>query len=427
MPRRQSDHVDSPAACGTRLLEARVVAGMTQRQLAFPGCTPAYISRIEAGARVPSLQILRELGRRLGVSADFLATGQDEPANSCQQGRLVDAEIALRLDELDVARPLYEALLVNGTATERSHAQIGLGQIAFRLGDHAETVERLLPHADDPSAAETLGRALAHSGALEEAIALFERSLAAAEARDDFFERVRFSVLLANALIDSASFGRASELLGHVLALCEESRDPILRARLAWSQSRLHGLQGNPELAADYARHALTTLEQTEHTSYAARAHQILAHVEIDRGRPEAALQFLAAGLPLIETGGNDYDRAMFGLERARALARLGRSEEAASAAMQCSALLADTSPTDAGRAYALVAEVFADLGQTERSIELYELAAEILPENDRYRLDVYGQLAELLEQVGRADEALRLLKQGMRLAGELRQRSTVR
>ena len=65
MPRRKSTHVDDPHAVGRRLKEARARAGLSQRQLSFPGCSPAYISRIEAGDRIPSLQLLREMGRKL--------------------------------------------------------------------------------------------------------------------------------------------------------------------------------------------------------------------------------------------------------------------------------------------------------------------------------------------------------------------------
>ena len=72
MPRQKSTHVDNPAAVGERLKAARERAGLSQRQLSFPGCSPAYISRIESGDRIPSLQLLRELGR--GPAA--LAAGQ---------------------------------------------------------------------------------------------------------------------------------------------------------------------------------------------------------------------------------------------------------------------------------------------------------------------------------------------------------------
>src|ERR671922_1716178 len=102
MPRQKSTHVDDPRAVGRRLRDAREKAGLSQRQLAFPGCSPAYISRIESGDRIPSLQLLRELGRRLGVSEDWLATGAENGSGE-QGGMLLEAELALRLDDLDLA------------------------------------------------------------------------------------------------------------------------------------------------------------------------------------------------------------------------------------------------------------------------------------------------------------------------------------
>src|SRR5918994_6056845 len=112
MPRQKSTHVDDPRAVGERLRAARERAGLSQRQLSFPGCSPAYISRIESGDRIPSLQLLRELGRRLGVTEDYLATGHERHEESA---RLVEAELALRLDELDLAAQLYEEALNGAT------------------------------------------------------------------------------------------------------------------------------------------------------------------------------------------------------------------------------------------------------------------------------------------------------------------------
>src|ERR671918_827213 len=105
MPRQKSTHVDSPQAVGERLRTTRVRAGLSQRQLSFPGCSPAYISRIESGDRIPSLQILRELGRRLAVSEDYLAVGREREGASREE--LHEAEVLLRLDEPDEAKRLY--------------------------------------------------------------------------------------------------------------------------------------------------------------------------------------------------------------------------------------------------------------------------------------------------------------------------------
>jgi len=95
MPRSLTTHIDSPRELGIRLKAVRERAGLSQRQLAFPGCTAAYISRLEAGARVPSLQMVMELAIRLEVTGQWLATGVD--AAVVEPVELLDAEVALRL------------------------------------------------------------------------------------------------------------------------------------------------------------------------------------------------------------------------------------------------------------------------------------------------------------------------------------------
>lgn len=425
MPRQKTDHVDSAAALAARLREARERIGLSQRALAKDICTPAYVSRLEKGERIPSLQLLRRLAERLGVDADELASGLPAPAAD----PLFDAELALRLGEADEARLAFRTALERGDRASRPRALAGLGQLAFADGAHREAIELLeeavaaRPASSSiPAAvADTLGRAYALAGELESSIATFEQALADADAHGDTMEGLRFSVLLANALIDAGNYARASELLGRAIASTAESRDPILRARLWWSQSRLHALQGDTETAAQYGRRALETLELTEHSTYAARAHQMLAHIELDRGHADEALDLLASGYPLIEQSGNTYEQAMFKLEQARAYAQLGRKDEAGPLAMEAAGLLNDASPTDAGRAYALVAEVFADLGDRDRAIELYELAEEKRPFDNNVRREIAGRLAELLEEAGRKDEALELLKRAMRTQTESR------
>jgi transcriptional regulator with XRE-family HTH domain len=54
---------------------------MTQQALAAElGVTHQHISRIEAGHVAPSLQLLVNLSRRLGVTTDYLLSGDDRSA-----------------------------------------------------------------------------------------------------------------------------------------------------------------------------------------------------------------------------------------------------------------------------------------------------------------------------------------------------------
>ena len=65
----------TPESIGERLKRLRLAAGLSQRELASPGVSYAYISRIEAGTRQPSVKALRKLAERLGVSAGYLELG----------------------------------------------------------------------------------------------------------------------------------------------------------------------------------------------------------------------------------------------------------------------------------------------------------------------------------------------------------------
>ncbi len=416
-------HVDDPSGVGRRLREARRRASLSQRGLSFEGCTAAYISRIEAGERVPSLQLVRELSARLGVSPEWLATGHEQP--ELQAGlQLADAEIALRLDDLGEAERLYEIALEGARCAEvRAAAMAGLGQLAFRRGNTRAAIDRLeealalFPQVglEQASHADTLGRAYATAGELESAIGVFERFLRIADEREEVVERVRFGVLLANALIDSGAFGRAEEELGHVLGVAADTRDPLLRARLYWSQSRLHALKKDTETAARYARQALEILELSEHVSYTARAHQLLAYIELERGEAEQALRLLHRGRELLGDSGGIVEKAKFQLEEARALAQLGRADEAGALAMQVAGLLRDADPADAARSYEVLGGVFEQIGRPEQAREVYELAIETLErQGTPYVSNAYARLAELLEAEGRKDEALDLLRRAL-------------
>jgi transcriptional regulator with XRE-family HTH domain len=50
---------------------------MSQRELAGPGVSYAYISRIEADSRRPSVKALRVLAGKLGVEVAYLESGED--------------------------------------------------------------------------------------------------------------------------------------------------------------------------------------------------------------------------------------------------------------------------------------------------------------------------------------------------------------
>src|SRR4051812_50161385 len=93
-------HLDSlPAAgetIGERLKRLRLERGYSQRELAAPGVSYAYISRIEAGTRQPSVKALRRLAVKLNVSADYLERGSDLDPEAERELRLAGLQPAVR-------------------------------------------------------------------------------------------------------------------------------------------------------------------------------------------------------------------------------------------------------------------------------------------------------------------------------------------
>jgi tetratricopeptide (TPR) repeat protein len=423
MGRPRPTHVDDAASVGRRLHDARLRAGLSQRDLAFSGCSPAYISRIEAGERVPSPQLLVELAKRLGVTAEYLATGTEAEATATSA--LIDAGIALSLDEVDEARRLYESVLAaSGDVQARAEALEGLGKLALREGRPAEAVdflERALAStgadpAERPGLAESLARAHAARGELAPAIAVLERCVARYDREGDRLQYVRFASLLGAALTDNGSFAEAERVVAKALEAGRDIADPYARARLYWSESRLRAEQGQSEIAERYARKTLETLEVTEDTYAIGHVFQTLAYLNLNMGRAEEAMEFLQEGWPLISASGTAGDIASYRVEEVRALAALGQRDEAAALAMEVAAQLAQAQPIDVGSAYVLLAEIFEELDERARAKELYELGIEILEQQgpSRHLVSAYRKLSGLLEREGRTDDALGVLKRAV-------------
>src|SRR3954467_4546240 len=84
---------------GTRVRRLRLEQALHQRDLAGPGVSAAYVSRIEADERRPSVRALRGVAGKLGVSAQYLETGSEVDLRDERELRLAEAELELRLGQ----------------------------------------------------------------------------------------------------------------------------------------------------------------------------------------------------------------------------------------------------------------------------------------------------------------------------------------
>src|SRR5436190_5564038 len=297
MIRSSVSQASSAETIGARLKRLRLQRGLSQRDLSSPGVSYAYISRIEAGARTPSVKALRKLSQKLGVSVEYLETGRDIRDVDDRELRLADAELALRLtDDFKDAEQKLERILAEATSAgdvaSALRARIALGLAAAHRGSHLEAVERLeaavadeaapAPH-QRPDVYTTLGQAYAALGAPDRAVRLFEQCLerVAEAVPEDSAAQIRYATFLSYALADSGEYERAGDVVHEALAQADDGVDPYTRVRLYWSLGRLRALEGQSAEALEYIRNAIALLKATDDTLTLARAYLLAAGVEL--------------------------------------------------------------------------------------------------------------------------------------------------
>jgi len=355
------------------------------------------------------------------VSESFLSGS----AASDVAGPLIDAEVALRLDDHAEARRLFDIALAQGrTPSERVAALEGLGQVAYREGrnrDAVELLEQALAESGRdisafPSLADTLARAYAGTGQLAPAIAILSRCVDFFDEIGDSVQYVRFAGLVGCALTDNGDFRAAERMLASALARGRDILDPYTRARLYWSQSRLLLEEGRPDLAEQYARKTVDTLRATEDTYAVAHALESLAHIQLELSRPVEALALLEEGAPWIAAAGTPVEVAHFRIEEARAHAAMGDSDRALAIAEEIADQLGDGQSVSRARLYTLLGDLFAQSPNEARARELYRAAIELLEQSppNRHLVDAYKRLAALLKTLNERDEALELLERAL-------------
>lgn len=130
--------MDEPAEIGRRVQRLRGERGLTQRQLAQPDYTPAYVSTLEAGKVRPSETALRFLAGRLGISFEELATGRPAGLATALRLALTDAQNTLATGTAREAAGHFGRLLAEAErldlTDERAEALLGLGECALESG-----------------------------------------------------------------------------------------------------------------------------------------------------------------------------------------------------------------------------------------------------------------------------------------------------
>lgn len=433
-----SEQHEGPAeTIGRRLRRLRDERGMSQRELAAPGVSYAYISRIEADARRPSVKALRMLARKLGVSADYLETGSEIRDTDERELQIADAELELRLVE-DTApaeaklKRLHTDALAAGDVVAASRASIALGLAAAHRGRNNDAIEKLQSglelSAVSPSARPdiyaTLGRAYAASGRPQRAVELFERCReeVSQEPHDDVAAQVRFTTYLSYALTDLGDLGRAEDVLKETLGKAGEVTDAYSRVRLYWSVARLNEAQGRPAAALDHIRRAIALLDVTDDTLHLARAHLLCGSIMLSQGRAEEAGKHYALAEKLFGPNAQPEDLSALYSDQSMQAVRVADAELALrKAEAAVAAVTGDEHQHEKGRGLWALAEARALGGDIDGADNAFREATVLLEGRGHRRdyVDVYRSWGEFLRRAGREEEALEVLERATDLAAE--------
>ncbi|MEV2210807.1 helix-turn-helix transcriptional regulator [Streptomyces sp. NPDC050997] len=423
---------DDPVTIGRRVQLLRVERGLTQKQLAEPAYTPAYISTLEAGRVRPSDDALRHLSDRLGVGFEELATGRPARLVIDLRLRLTEAQRTLATGEAEAAAEQYALLLAEAESFDlgevRAAALLGLGECSLETGE-LEEGRRYFERAGEafgdvplPVRVPALrGRAVSHylAGELRYSVYLLESTIDELN-RAGLHDPDALLLLYASVIgpyMDMGAHARAAQAAEFALALAPQSGDPALVARMHRSVARTLIAEGRVAEADASLAKAAELYRQLQLRTELANCHWMRGYVYAQNGQLERAEDELRQALTMLTARRAALYSSQAAVELADVLHRRGKSEEAA---VLLHDVLSDLSPErgalHSAAAHRLLGIIAEDARDTESAEEHYVRALSLLERAGAAGdlADLCRLLGDLLRRTGRVEAALDAYRTGL-------------
>jgi tetratricopeptide (TPR) repeat protein len=348
----------------------------------------------------------------------------------------MDAEILIALERFDEADELLRGELrradAAGDADAASRALEALGVVASRRGREEAALELLRDAVErggrpDPTERHDLyfelarlmsgaGDAAGAAGLLDDCLARVRR-----DHPDDLRWAARYCITLSYAHADAGDYATAATLLAGVMREGGEDIDLPMRATVYYALARLHNSTGQPELAVDYALHALELRRQTGEEWFEGNCHVQLAHLLLTLGETERAAGHLAEARRLYGPNVSTVDDGYVKVDEARLALQRGDPEQAAEIARAAIELLASAAvPGELGQANLVLARAYEELDENERADAAYSAALALFRRQNGWRFEharAYRLYGKFLRRRGRAEAALEAFERAADLA----------
>jgi transcriptional regulator with XRE-family HTH domain len=280
-PQAQTLDVSQPEF-GQRLRQLRQGRGMSQRDLAGTQLSASYISLLEAGQRVPTLNVAVALARRLetspeeliGKTARHLLT-ESEPSDAPLLVQMHANDASDIGDQEEARRLLTEALAqAREEGNQQQIVQLGthLQEILHLLGAHEARLvllEELLALPVVRGSVQTeLSLLITQASALRESGHLVEaRQMAMTAMRrttdpvvSGGLEHVRLLGVLVSVLCELGDLDQVRPLVQELTSLAAKLGRPSVSGRASWAASMAYALLGESDEAYEHLRVALRDL-----------------------------------------------------------------------------------------------------------------------------------------------------------------------
>ncbi|MDQ3579453.1 MAG: helix-turn-helix domain-containing protein, partial [Actinomycetota bacterium] len=269
---------------GQRLRQLRQERGLSQRDVAGDVVNPSYISLLETGARVPTLEVVLQIAQALDVNLEALVDDATLPVKTADEnpGRAFVLDIlarnALDFGDLDDAveryRRAYDSAVRDCVPSWVLKRGIALQDILILRADHQARyalLNDLVEVAEQVGVPELIVKlrldkaaAARDCGHLAEALRLTESAMVILPDTElaDTGEHVRALGVLISVKVDSGDTGDIAPLVDRILARAERLGSRTVLGRSHWAASVAYSRLGAGELAERHVRQAKDMLAQ---------------------------------------------------------------------------------------------------------------------------------------------------------------------
>lgn len=410
---------------GRRLRSIRVARGLTQGEVVGDTMSVAYLSRLETGARKPTVKALSALATRLDVTIDSLLAA--EPGQDPDEVRLAldYAELALESGEPAEAAQHLDAALrrvndVAGTGM-RERARLLHARSLEASGREDDAIIELETLLDDSTvsgvsrirAGIALSRIHRETGDLGRAITCGEDVLsqlrtAGLDASD---EAVQLSVTVAAAYFERGDTAHAVRLCAKAITQAETLDSPRARASAYWNASVMQANRGDIAAAVPLAERALALLSEGQDARNLARLRTEVGRLQLELDPPavDEARENLTQAVSEMEwSSASPTDRAWTLLGLARAAYLSGELEQARDLIGEVEVTSGGHAPLAEAEALTLAGRTCAAEGRMDEAADFYQQAVLRLSAigADKAAAQSWFDLAALLESVDLAEAA---------------------